>query len=130
VTSLGIALATWVSRIDRALILSATALVLVTAAWVPLVVVLVGENNTALGLASASPLLGIGVLTNEMAGASDTIWPLRVGWAQFWILAMSIIALALLGMTLATFDRCMGRMTPVARPSDRHRARRTVLLQA
>ena len=38
VTSLGIALATWSSRVDRALILSAAAAVVVTVAWVPLAV--------------------------------------------------------------------------------------------
>ena len=40
VTSLGIALATWVPRVDRALILSAAASVLITVGWIPLVLFL------------------------------------------------------------------------------------------
>jgi ABC-type transport system involved in multi-copper enzyme maturation permease subunit len=114
VTGLGIALATWIPRLDRALILSAAASVLLTVAWVPLAVFIFGSNSLALGLASASPFLGVGVLTTEIAGASDSVWPVRVSWALFWILCASTIALALLGMTLATFDRCLGRITRVA----------------
>jgi hypothetical protein len=112
VTSLGIALATWVSRIDRALILSAAASVLVTAAWVPFVAFFFSDKDLALGLASASPLLGIGVLTTEMAKASAKDWPVRAGWAVFWIIAYSAAALSLLGATLASFDRCVGRISP------------------
>ena len=40
VTSLGIALATWVPRVDRALILSAAASVLITVGWIPLMLLL------------------------------------------------------------------------------------------
>src|SRR5262249_27027975 len=49
VTSLGIALATWVPRLDRALTLSAAASVFVTVAWVPLMFLLCRDNK-ALGV--------------------------------------------------------------------------------
>jgi hypothetical protein len=112
VTSLGIALATWVSRLDLALTLSSAVAVFVTVAWVPLMLVLCSpDENLALGLASASPLLGVGVLTTELVTASARTWPLRVGWAVFWILVYAIIALTLCGATVATFDSCVGRIT-------------------
>jgi ABC-type transport system involved in multi-copper enzyme maturation permease subunit len=115
VTSLGIALATWVPRLDRALTLSAAAAVFVTVAWVFLVVLFFRDNaNLSLGLASASPLLGLGLLTTEIAQASSNIWPVRVGWALLWIVVYGGVALVLLGATLATFDRCLGRIAPRA----------------
>jgi ABC-type transport system involved in multi-copper enzyme maturation permease subunit len=112
VTSLGLALATWVSRLERALILSVAASVLVTVVWVPLVAFLIPNRDLALGLASASPMLGIAVITVEMILAAPSEWPMRVYWAQFWIVAYSGLALILLRATLASFDRCLGRITP------------------
>ncbi len=49
VTSLGIALATWVPRVDRALILSAAAAILITVGWIPLVLILFQENAIGIG---------------------------------------------------------------------------------
>jgi ABC-type Na+ efflux pump permease subunit len=113
VTSLGIALATWVARLDRALTLSAAVAVFVTVAWVPLVFLLCPDNKAlGVGLASASPLLGVGLLTAEIAEASAAVWPLRVRWALFWIFVFCGVALVLLRATLTTFDRCLGRITP------------------
>ena len=115
VTSLGIALATWMPRLDRALTLSAAVAVFVTVAWIPLVFLLCqGDKVLGLGLASASPLFGVGVLTTEIAEASPTEWPWRVGWALFWVLVFCGVAMVLLGATLATFDSCLGRIAPGA----------------
>ena len=81
VTSLGIALATWVPRLDRAVTLSAAASVFLTVAWVPLAALLfLGNKDLSLGMASASPLFGLGVLTNAIGDARLTQWPTRVGW--------------------------------------------------
>jgi hypothetical protein len=110
VTSLGIALATWVPRVDRALILAATATVLVTVAWVPLAFVLFGGDSLSLGLASASPFLGVGLLTTSMARAAPAEWSVRAGWAAFWIVFYSGMGLGLLWAALASFDRCVGRI--------------------
>ncbi len=131
VTSLGIALATWVPRLDRAVTLSAAAAVFVTVAWVPLSFLLLPDNK-ALGasLASASPLFGLGLLTAEIARPSGHEWPIRVESALFWIFAFGSLATVLLAATLATFDRCVGRIStrervPVRRPVwDLRRARR------
>src|SRR5262249_51191095 len=113
VTSLGIALATWVPRLDRAVTLSAAASVFVTVAWIPLVFLLSrGDKDVGLGMASASPFLGVGVLTSAIGEAGPTTWLLRVGWALWWIVVFSGLALVLYRATLATFDRCLGRITP------------------
>jgi hypothetical protein len=115
VTSLGIALATWVARLDRALTLSAAIAVFVTVAWIPLVFLLCpGDKVLGVGLASASPLFGVGVLTNQIAAASLTEWRLCVGWALVWMMVFGCAALVLLGATLATFDSCLGRISPGA----------------
>jgi ABC-type transport system involved in multi-copper enzyme maturation permease subunit len=112
VTSLGIALATWVPRLDLALTLSAAAAVFVTVAWVPLMAVLFpGDRVLAMGLASASPLFGIGLFTNQIAEALPELWRLRVGWSLFWLLVFALVAMALLLATLASFDACLGRIS-------------------
>jgi ABC-type Na+ efflux pump permease subunit len=117
VTSLGIALAIWVPRIDRALTLSAAVAVFLTVPWIPLMFVLCrGNKILGMGLASASPLFGIGLLTSEIAEASPATWGLRAGWAVSWVLVSSGISLALLGAALATFDSCLGRIRSAAAP--------------
>ena len=110
VTSLGIALAVWVRRVDRALILSATVMVMVTVASVPLAVVLFQGTSLSQGLASASPFLGIGLLTTSMSRSGPAEWSSRVGWAASWILIYSALGFGLLWAALASFDRCVGRV--------------------
>src|SRR5262245_24484834 len=82
------------------------------------------DKDLALGLASASPLFGIGIFTNEIEFASSGDWPVRVRWAVFWMFVFSDVAMALLAATLATFDACLGRISPRRRPlSDAGRRR-------
>ncbi len=114
VTSLGIALATWVPRVDRALILSAATSVLITVGWIPLVFLLFPNKELGIGLATASPLFGVVQITSDMATATPAAWLLHGRWVLFWIGAFSLVAVALLLATLASFDRCLGRMTPRA----------------
>ncbi len=109
ITSLGMALATWFARVERALILSAAASILVTVAWIPFVAVVFRSSDVSLGLAAASPFLGIGILTNSILQSSVADWNTRVGWCQFWIVAYSVASVCLLVAALASFDRCMGR---------------------
>jgi hypothetical protein len=112
VTSLGIGLATWIARLDLALTLSAAVSVFVTVVWLVLWMFLSQASPSGLGLASASPLFGVGLLTAAIAWASPEEWLLCRNWSLFWILAYSTIAAGLLQLTLATFDRCLGRITP------------------
>jgi ABC-type transport system involved in multi-copper enzyme maturation permease subunit len=112
VTSLGIALATWVPRLDRALTLSAAVSVFVSVAWIPLVALLFqSDKMLGLGMAEASPLFGVGMFTAEMASASIMDWRLLARWSLFWIFVFSVAALILVWATLATFDSCLGRIT-------------------
>jgi ABC-type transport system involved in multi-copper enzyme maturation permease subunit len=112
VTSLGIGLATWVPRLDRALSLSVAASVFVTIAFPILAVFLFRQDEfLVLALASASPMLSVLLLTVELADAKSKIWAMHRVLAPFWILAYSAIAFGLLRLTLATFDACLGRLT-------------------
>jgi hypothetical protein len=86
------------------------AAVVVTVAWVPLALAVFEQTDLKLGVGSASPLLGVGLLTTEIVHASPAEWPVRAGWAVFWIVSFSAIALGLLWATLASFDRCVGRI--------------------
>jgi hypothetical protein len=116
VTSLGIALAIWVPRYDRALTLSAAVAVFFTVAWVPLMLLLFRDDpGLGTGLASASPLVGIILLTSAMVVDSPASWGMHAGWATFWILAALAASAALLGAALASFDACLGRIRPTPR---------------
>jgi ABC-type Na+ efflux pump permease subunit len=113
VTSLGIALAIWVPRYDRALTLSAAVAVFLTVAWIPLMLLLFRDDHgLGMGLASASPLFGITLLTAAIVTDSAASWGMHAGWATFWVLASLAASAALLGASLASFDACLGRIRP------------------
>ena len=124
-TSLGIALAIWVPRYDRALTLSAAVAVFLTVAWIPLMLLLFQDRKAlGMGLASASPLFGVTLLTAAMVEDSASSWGLHAGWAMFWVLAYCAAAVALLGASLASFDACLGRIPPgAATPSPASQSR-------
>ena len=46
-----------------------------TVAWIPLAVLFFQGNSQSLGLGSASPLLGVALLTTEMMHVSAADWP-------------------------------------------------------
>ena len=46
-----------------------------------------------------------------MAASSSANWLHHECWVLFWIVVNSVLALALLLATLASFDRCLGRIT-------------------
>jgi ABC-type Na+ efflux pump permease subunit len=114
-TSLGLALATWVPRLGRAVGLSVAAHVGITVGWVVFVAMLAprARGVTIPGLASFSPFLGVMLATIEMQGlppASPGEWGEAIGWLSFWIIADAALAALLLGTALATFNRCLGRV--------------------
>jgi ABC-type transport system involved in multi-copper enzyme maturation permease subunit len=119
-TSLGLALATWVPRLGRAVGLCVAAHVGVTVGW-PVFAMLLTRNApgiTGPGLASFSPFLGVLLLTVGMplGRPSPSVWNEVVGWAAFWILAEVTLAALLLKTVLVTFNRCLGRMDEVHAP--------------
>ena len=133
ITSLGLAVATWVPRLGRVITVSVMAYVLVAVGWPLLLQVLPAlsifrtapfswEPNWD-GLCLASPFFGI-YATTEWASrwsyaSFNTYSPLGSGpplahgdpsWPLIWIGVYSAIALILAVATLRTFDRCLGRV--------------------
>ncbi|MGE3817958.1 MAG: hypothetical protein AB7I30_00845 [Isosphaeraceae bacterium] len=119
-TSLGLALATWVPRLSRAIGLSVTAHVGITIGWVIFAFLIRNGSPgiTGAGLASFSPFLGVMLPSVEMqtTGPSRSDWNEVVGWLTFWILVDAALAAFLLKAVLVTFNRCLGRMDEVSRP--------------
>ncbi len=117
ITSLGIAMATLISRLGRAVGATVVLYVLVAAGWLMLMALIL-TGPSSLGLAMASPFLWAGQMAFDVTNRpDDTI----VGWAIFWTIACALVGFWLLRFTLAEFDRRLGRaqatstgMTPVS----------------
>jgi ABC-type transport system involved in multi-copper enzyme maturation permease subunit len=111
-TSLGLALATWVARPGRALALGVVLFVLATVGpFLPLLLFRWGPGG-AESLASASPFFGMGELTDLLGrwnGSPGQHEREVLVWDWVWLTAYLGVAVALLLLTLATFDRCLGR---------------------
>jgi ABC-type transport system involved in multi-copper enzyme maturation permease subunit len=110
-TSLGLALATWVSRLGRAVAASVTIYVVATVGWLFLLLAVVsrGPGNTLQGLATGSPWFGPGMMTAEVESGAP-MGERTAGFALFWILAYTGCAVVLLIATMKSFDRCLGRV--------------------
>jgi hypothetical protein len=120
-TSLGLALATWVPRLGRAVGLCVAAHVGVTVGWAVFAMLLTGGTPglTGPGLASFSPFVGV-VLTSaqmHMGKFSASGWNEVVGWVAFWTLADVALAAVLLTAVLVTFNRCLGRVDEARAPA-------------
>ncbi len=130
ITSLGLALATWLPRMDRAIGLTAGIYLVVLITAPPLGMILLGEgpSRAGQGFASASPFWGVGYSSAVFAGTAgpSSRSGRHAAWLVFWIIAYGLVALGLLIATLKTFNRCLGRIdeaTPARGPSP-HPARR------
>lgn len=110
-TSLGLALATWVSRLGRAIALSVTFYILITVGWLFLMAALdSGRSDIVVpGLVSASPFFGMIFPLIEMRESTAPNWLGCLGWIMFWTIVYASAALVLALATYATFDRCLGR---------------------
>jgi ABC-type transport system involved in multi-copper enzyme maturation permease subunit len=126
ITSFGLALATWVSRLGRVIGITVLTYVLIAVGWPVMARFLLfhlafGSKPWLsppdwVGLSLASPFFGI-YETTEWASrvrlASDSYaWRFGHGnplWPLLWIGVFSAIAMILVFATLRTFDRCMGR---------------------
>jgi ABC-type transport system involved in multi-copper enzyme maturation permease subunit len=111
-TSLGLALATWVPRLGRAVGLCVAAHVGATVGWVVFIAMLMPGASGLIfpGLASFSPFLGVMLPTLEMQTGPPSEWKAAVGWVTFWIAADAALAAVLLKAVLVTFNRCLGRV--------------------
>jgi ABC-type transport system involved in multi-copper enzyme maturation permease subunit len=105
VTSLGLALATWVRQVGRAVGLCLAAVLFMTVGWLFLCLEIVGGGATD-GIGMGSPFMGLGEFTFEIGnnGPRD-----NTVWAAIWIALYMIAAALLFVLTLFTFNRCLGR---------------------
>jgi len=111
VTSLGLALATWVGRLSLALALCVGAVVGVTVGAIPVAMILFrGAGNLAPCAAMASPFFGVGYFSAMMGEPRSNNYEPAVASAMLWSVFYATAAGGLLAATLSTFDRGLGRL--------------------
>jgi hypothetical protein len=115
VTSLGLAMATWVRRLDLAVALTAAVLGGVTVGWLFVIILIVPGGPESSGLAAGSPIVGITFPTLAMKLGSAAEWQNVVAWWCGWIVIYTVIAAVLQQATALTFDRCLGRVSRTRR---------------
>jgi ABC-type transport system involved in multi-copper enzyme maturation permease subunit len=106
-TSVGLALSTWVSRLGRAISSAVILYALIALGWPMLSRTLFGRPVGA-GLSAISPFYGLFDLTYALYDPRSTA-DCRV-WFPCWIVVQAVMSAGLLLATLATFDRCLGRI--------------------
>ena len=110
VTSLGLALATWVGRLSLALALCVGAVVGVTVGAIPVAMVLFrGAGHLGPCAAMASPVFGVGYFSAMIGAPPSRNYEPDFAAAMFWSGFYATAAGGLLAATLLTFDRCLGR---------------------
>ena len=114
-TSLGLAAGTWFPNPGRASAVTIAAVLIMTVGWFMLAVLLTSGTPglTGPGLATGSPFMGailpgIVITENGMRGRD---WPEMIFWVILWTGAYGTAAVGLYLAVLASFDRCLGRMT-------------------
>jgi ABC-type transport system involved in multi-copper enzyme maturation permease subunit len=105
-TSVGLALSTWVARLGRAVSLAVALYALVSLGW-PVLMRTLLWGPTGQGLAAISSFYGLFDLTYSLEYPA---WADNQFWLSRWIPAQLFLSAALLVATLATFDRCLGRI--------------------
>ena len=114
ITSLGLALATWISRQGRAVGLTVGLYVLGCIGWIPLGFIFFGDGpgTEGQGVASGSPLFSVGIYSELISrgrwGTPDLFE--QTLWLLFWTAFYSAVSFCLLLATFGTFNRCLGRV--------------------
>jgi ABC-type transport system involved in multi-copper enzyme maturation permease subunit len=121
IVSMGLALATWQSRLGRAVASCVAGYIALAIGWpavvIPLALSIPANDHVILPLVCGSPLYGtiFGTLglsgPHQMPGDPADIW---VGVA-IWIAVDGGLAALLFAATIATFDRCLGRVSETDR---------------
>jgi ABC-type transport system involved in multi-copper enzyme maturation permease subunit len=112
VTSMGLAVAIWIRRLDHAVATSVAVLGGVTVGWL-LAVMLIVPGPRAPGIAAGSPIIGMAFPTAAMRFHTVPEWKSLLAWWSFWIAVYAVISAALGWAAALTFDRCMGRIADV-----------------
>jgi ABC-type transport system involved in multi-copper enzyme maturation permease subunit len=117
-TSLGLALPTWMPRMGRAIGLTAGLYVVVTIAAIPVGTILFGKGPSGVrdGFAAASPFWGVAFSSAVFGGTAGPRHDIekQAGWLALWIVVYGLVASGLLLATLKTFNRCLGRFDGLA----------------
>jgi ABC-type transport system involved in multi-copper enzyme maturation permease subunit len=121
ITSLGLLIATRTPRLGRAIAMTVASYVLVAIGWMFCVALLLARHRGPDGfprfLMGLSPLFNAGVLTESVNSRGATTWSFESqAFATFWTLAYMGVAAVLFLVTLAVFDRRMGRITGATEP--------------
>jgi ABC-type Na+ efflux pump permease subunit len=114
ICSLGLALATWVSRLGRAVALCVSAYVVFAVGWMFFVTLVTRPSPLGWAMMMGSPCYGTSLAVSAVSpvGAPHPGGGQRSGIAPFfWISVHSGIAALLFAATLRTFDRCLGRVS-------------------
>ena len=115
ITSLGLALATWQPRLDRAVGLSVAAYLAVTVVYPPIALTTLRNLGPAdVVFLWVSPFFGMFIPMGWVTWRSNYVSAGGYIAMFIWIVLTSALAYALLQMTIAAFDRLLGRM-PVVR---------------
>lgn len=111
--SVGLALGTWVKRQGRAIALSVSFALIVSAGW-PILIGMMnrGPSDWSFGLMCLSPVASIGGLTEYLGdGYARFRDSFRFLIAPgFWVVESLAMALGLVWLTNRTFDDCLGRI--------------------
>jgi hypothetical protein len=81
-----------------------------------------GHSHGMEGMMMGSPFFCAGEIAFEACDARGSR-PDHFGWAAFWSLAYGFAAVMLLGATLLTFNRCLGRVEGVNLPIRKPKAK-------
>jgi ABC-type transport system involved in multi-copper enzyme maturation permease subunit len=120
-TSLGLALATWIPQLSRAMTYGVGLYFFLCLGW-PIAALILFDNPTGgleVGPALLSPVVAGGVLTSALQSSSvrNIAETGRLfAWGVGWIGVLFAAAGALYYLTVTTFDRCLGRMPEGGRP--------------
>jgi len=107
ITSLGLAMATWCPRLNRAVAVTVSLYVFMTVGWLFMGSWYRGGPEGE-GMMMASPFFFPGELAADICNSGGG--RNHIGWAVFWTLIYGIAASTLLSATLASFNRCLGRV--------------------
>jgi ABC-type transport system involved in multi-copper enzyme maturation permease subunit len=111
ITSLGLALATWMSRLGRAVALCVAVYVVFSIGWPFLIASMMGPEPFGRSLVIASPAIGAFAATSMISPHPLPDWRgTFIAASATWMLIYVAIAWALFAATRSTFDRCLGRM--------------------
>jgi ABC-type transport system involved in multi-copper enzyme maturation permease subunit len=120
IASLGLALATWISRLGRAVAICVGTVVGFSVGWLILIVTVTKRDFVGIPLAMGSPLYGTAAVTygvgSALHGAMDSDVRYAMIGATIWIVLHCGAAAFLFGATIATFDHCMGRIAETSVP--------------